>query len=265
MAQDTSIAASKKIAVTFLLPNPSVFIPKILKKIQVLFSVIYNPLRRRVAQSSSYAGEAIKGSNFSEKFNSLKKLNKKKLLKMVFPAVLVIVAIIVVISIAKNLPDAQNNSTTNNFTQVDAPNAIATINLDKKFSFPLRDEKGKKVASFDYIIQSASINKQIIVQGKRATAVTGRVFLILNLKIVNNLKQSMELPARSFVRVIVNSNEKELLAPDIHNDPVEVQAISTKYTRLGLAINEADAYNVIKLQIGEIDGEKQTIELKFKK
>ena len=85
--------------------------------------------------------------------------------------------------------------------------------------------------------------------------------MIINLKIVNTLKQGINVNAKDYMRLTVNGNNNELLAPDIHNDPVEVQAISTKYTRVGFAINESDKNYV--LRIGEIDGGKESIKLAF--
>jgi hypothetical protein len=43
---------------------------------------------------------------------------------------------------------------------------------------------------------------------------------------------------------------------------VEVQAISTKFTRVGFPINENDSD--LKLRVGEIEGEKETIPLELK-
>ena len=57
----------------------------------------------------------------------------------------------------------------------------------------------------------------------------------------------------------MNANENELLAPDTHNDPVEIQAISTKFTRVGFIINDSDKDLV--LHVGEIQGDKEKIEL----
>ena len=143
----------------------------------------------------------------------------------------------------------------------DATEAKKTINLNKALQFPIRNEKREKeVSKFSYEITSAELYDSIIVKGQRARAVKGRVFLIFNLKITNSNDQAVEINTRDFLRISVN-NKKELIAPDIHNDPVQTQAISTKYTRVGVAINESDKN--IKLQVGEITGKKQTLEINF--
>lgn len=145
--------------------------------------------------------------------------------------------------------------------KVDIAPAIATANLNKEFSFPLLDEKGKEVARVKYEITSSELRDEIVVKGQRATSVKGRFFLIFNIKIVNNYNKAIQINTRDYIRLIVNNNEGDLLAPDIHNDPVEVQAASTKFTRVGYAINESD--KDLKIRIGELNGQKETVELNF--
>ena len=72
--------------------------------------------------------------------------------------------------------------------------------------------------------------------------------------------QAIEIDSKDYVRLSVN-NSDEWLAPEIHNDPVEVQAISVKNTRLGFTINAKN--ESLKLLVGEIDKDKQEIELNF--
>lgn len=133
--------------------------------------------------------------------------------------------------------------------------------LNREFTFPLKDQNGKEVSKLLYNIQSVELRKEIVVKGQKATALDGRAFLIVNLKITNNYDKTIQINARDYLRVIID-NATEKLAPDIHNDPVEVQAISTKYTRLGLAINETDK-NIV-LQVGEISGKKDSLKLNLK-
>jgi hypothetical protein len=142
---------------------------------------------------------------------------------------------------------------------IDKPLAQEAIN--REFLFPLKDDLGKEVSKITYMIQTVELRDQIILKGEKATAVEGKSFLIINLKITNDYQKSIQLNTRDYIRLSVNGSD-EKLAPDIHNDPVEIQAISTKYTRLGFPINDTDK-NLI-LQVGEITGKKESIPLSLK-
>lgn len=139
--------------------------------------------------------------------------------------------------------------------------AKASYEINKEFSFPLRDGGGEEISRVKYMVERAELLDEIIVKGQRATAISGRTFLIFTLKITNEFKQPIEIETRDYVRLSVNANRQEWLAPEIHNDPVEVQAISTKYTRVGFPINETDKDLV--LRVGEIDGQKEEIPIQF--
>lgn len=138
--------------------------------------------------------------------------------------------------------------------------AKVTITLNKEFTFPVRDDKGQEVAKIKYVIDGVEKRDEILVKGQRATAIAGRTFLIINLKITNDGNQKIQINTRDYMRLSINGSS-ELLAPDIHNDPVEVQAISTKYTRVGFPI--MDSNKSLRLQIGEIKQDKTTIDLNF--
>jgi len=175
------------------------------------------------------------------------------------------VAIIIFIVIALGLLSLRKNGSTSNVTgrsaaaeQVSVQKARASQTLNKTFKFPLKDDAGKEVSTVTYTIQNIELRDQIIVKGETATAVKGRTFAILNLKLTNNYTKSIQINARDYVRLILNGST-EKLAADIHNDPVEVQAISTKYTRIGFPI-DSDQRKFI-LQIGEISGAKQDVKI----
>lgn len=145
--------------------------------------------------------------------------------------------------------------------RIDAPISKAKQLINKEFLLPIKDDKNKEIEKIKYFIESAELQNEILVKGQRATAVKGRTFLILNIKITNKYTKTIALSSKDYVRLIVD-DKKELIAPDIHNDPVQIQAIATKYTRLGFPINEN--YKSLKLQIGEVEGKKETINLNFK-
>jgi hypothetical protein len=229
-----------------------------------LHSTFYNPNRSHVADSNGTLSQKFRRPSFPKlKFKKIS-FNKKIFFKFALPILAVVVVVIAIGFLIKSLPDAQS-ATPAVTNQVQAPTAVANINLNKSFTFPVKDNNGKKTGEFKYTIQNAQLQNKIIVQGNSATAVAGRIFLIINLKIDNALDKALQLNTRDYIRVVLSDKPDEKLAADIHNDPVDVQAISTKYTRLGLTIDADEAFKPIKLEVGEIDGKKQTIELNFKK
>lgn len=145
-----------------------------------------------------------------------------------------------------------------NRTTIQAPKA--TVPINRNFTFNITNN-GQTLGKIDYFLDGAELRNEIVVKGQTATAVRGRTFLIINLKLKNDQKTPITLNTSNFIRLSVNDNLKEWLAPDIHNDPVEIQAISTKLSRVGFPISDTDTK--LKLQVGEIDGDKTVVDLKF--
>lgn len=140
--------------------------------------------------------------------------------------------------------------------------AKKSLAINRDFYFPIKDSDNNDVSHIKYTIESVELRDTIVVQGKTATAIKGRTFLVLKLKVTNSLDTDIQINTRDYIRLMVNGNNGEQFAPDIHNDPVTVQAISTKQTRLGFPVNDSDIDLV--LQIGEIKGNKESLPLEFK-
>lgn len=243
--------ALKKETISITLQHPSAYFAQMsesVKKITELFALPFNSSRQIRMQINRLL------TNLRE--FKLPQFNKKNIFRILLP---VIVIIAVLFGLRQVFNPGSQVAGTNISIQDTKPLAIMALN--RSFDFPLRDGEGEEVGKLSYTIKDAELRKQIIVKGKRATAVEGRIFLILNLKIVNSLNQGLEVNSRDYIRFTVNGNTKELFAPDIHNDPVEVQAISTKNTRVGIAINETDKN--IELRVGEINGKKEIIPVSF--
>lgn len=189
--------------------------------------------------------------------NYLRRLNNSKTRIYIISAIVLIGVAFIFYKFnpleSKTTPSADSKTTIRD--------AKETLSLNKEFKFPLKNDKGDVVGEIKYVIENAELRDQIIIKGRKASAVAGRIFLVLNLKVVNDSNKTISMNTKDYARLSVNGNESELLAPSIHNDPVVIDAISTKPTRIGFAIGEDD--KDLKIKIGEIQGEKTTIDIKF--
>lgn len=219
-----------------------------------LFNGLLPPNKGKIdSMSNSFSHMSQPGSS-----RSLKRFfNRSPFLPLI---IVIIVVAVIAFFLLKNVIDKTSGAGAT-AEQASIAKPLAEEKIDKAFKFPLKDQSGKEVSKFTYEVQDVELRKQIIIKGEKATAVEGRAFLIVNLKVTNNFEQSIQLNVRDYIRLTVNKSD-EKLAPDIHNDPVDVQAISTKYTRIGFPINESD--KDLTLLIGEIEGKKEEIHLNLK-
>lgn len=200
-----------------------------------------------------------KQNNFSKKLTGFKNRPPKRVIGLLVLVVLVLGIAFLVKTILNKTSVGSGQSVAGQKIQL--PPAKKTKTLNKEYLFPLKDDKGQEVSKIKYVVETAELRDEIIIKGQTASSVAGRTFLIINLKLVNDFDKSIQINTKDYIRLSMNGNDSELLAPDIHNDPVEVQAISTKYTRVGFPINETDKN--LKLHIGEVKGPKDIINLNF--
>jgi len=183
--------------------------------------------------------------------------HSKGAIKNLLTMVVFITLTVALVGIGWNVASKQisNRST----SAVSSPQVAGTksIDINQNFTFEATDRNRKPLKeAIEFTITTAEKSKEIVLKTKKARAIDGKVFLIINLRLRNNNDVSGILQTREFVRLLPDS-----LAPDLHNDPVEIQAISTKETRVGFAVKETA--RDLKLQIGTITGEKTTIDLNF--
>lgn len=194
--------------------------------------------------------------NFQSRRQSAGESNIKVIVGVVAVGLIIVSFLVGRLTSSKSDVLSANTSDPN---QQSVPAPKASQNINKEFNFALKDDKGNPAGNFKYVVQSAETNDQIILKGQKNYSVKGREFLIINMKLTNPNKQNLQVNTRDYIRLSVNGNDNELLAPDIHNDPVEVQAIATEQTRVGFVISTTD--KKLKLIIGEIDGPKTNIDL----
>ena len=243
--------STKKSASTIILPNPIDVVYLTAESIkerisELLISILGASRQERILAQKFFSSVSLPRFQF----------NKKKVIQIAVPVVLVAFFFLIGFVLIKK-------ATGTNVAGIatDNPGSVKSTSINREFKFPLKDDRGKQVGQFAFAIKSAELRHKIVVKGQNATSVAGRVFFIVNIQIVNSLNQGLQINTRDYLRISVNGNEKEWFAPDIHNDPVEAQAISTTNSRLALAINDSD--RKIKLQVGEIDGTKTVIPIAF--
>jgi hypothetical protein len=191
--------------------------------------------------------------------NYLRRFNNSKIRAYVLIAVVLVTAVLLFVKFNPFVSGNTRSAAVSSKTAL--KDALKTLPLNREFKFPLKDEKNETIGEIKYTIENVELRDEIIIKGKKAYAVKGRVFLILNLKITNDSSKTISMNTKDYARLFVNGNEGEPLSPSIHNDPVVVDAISVKPTRIGFAISEND--KDIKVKIGEIKGEKTTVDINF--
>ncbi len=180
-------------------------------------------------------------------------LNRKKVSSLLL---VLIVGAVLIVGVRFALSRSVSKSV---LSTVSAPDAI-TVPVEREFSFKVYDQNKQLSDPVRYIITSAQLTKQIIIKGQKANAVSGRMFLILNLKLVNDFDKSLFLNTRNYIR-IQPLGTQDNLAPEIHNDTVEAQPLSTKLTRIGLPVDER--IKEFTLFVGELEGGKEAINIRF--
>lgn len=182
-------------------------------------------------------------------------LDKRKYFKYAIVLIVVLAAAAIIRSVLVSGDTSIDQSQEK--TTLDAP--VANKELQKEISVKLVDEAGKEIGGVLMRLENVEMRDEIIVRGQKFNSVPGRTFLVINMKLVNSLTQAVEINTKDYLRLGVSENE--WLAPDIHNDPVTVQAISTKPTRVAFPVDSN--LRRFSLQLGEISGEKEVLEIDF--
>ncbi|MBI4136612.1 hypothetical protein HY469_00965 [Candidatus Roizmanbacteria bacterium] len=183
----------------------------------------------------------------------------KKLVVLVIPVLIVLALAVTAVMIFRNR-DANASTSLDNKNAITVAGAKKKQDLNTEFAFPIHNANAEEVGKITYMIQTAELRDEIIVEGKKATSIPGRTFLVLTLKITNDLERRLQINTRDYIRLSVNDSG-ERLEFTIHNDPVEIGAISTRPTRLAIPIDDVD--QKLTLYVGEIKGEKQTVDINF--
>lgn len=133
---------------------------------------------------------------------------------------------------------------------------IAEASINQTFSFDGQAATGKIAGKLKMVVDKVEVNSEVLIQGKPATVRGDKAFLVLNLEFENAETQTQYISPVDLIR-LVGENDKKF-APDVHSEVIEVRPISVKLAKVGFVVQEGQKN--FKIQIGSIEGQKQTIE-----
>lgn len=226
---------------------------------QELFSVVHD----FTSESTGRGQEII--SNIRNYFQTRNNKNKlKAYLPIAILGIFVITGLFFIGRFLQGAFSGQTLGTSDSRVEIKGPKA--KVSLDKAYTFPLTDNKGKEIAKLKFLLEDAELREEIILNGAKASPPKGTTFLVITIKLTNPSDKFIKMKVRNYVRLSKNGNKKDWYDPTIHNDGadgagMEIQPESTKQTRLGFPVNDTD--NNLVLRVGEINGKKEQIPLSF--
>lgn len=112
---------------------------------------------------------------------------------------------------------------------------------------------------FDVSITSAQRQKRVLVRGQWLRARDGKLFLVVNMDIKNNIRVAMHALPQDWMRLVKEENKE--IAPTAHQGLVEIRPLSTKETNVAFVIDENETDFTIN--IGAVDQLDKTIKIEF--
>lgn len=142
-------------------------------------------------------------------------------------------------------------------------NQKVTLNREFEFSIPAINDQGqfiaKKEGKIKFIITEAELKDEIKVKGETRQAKEGQIYLILRIELQNDSPDRLAIISSKYVRLVGLENKK--FSPDFHNAMVAVDPLSVRRDIVSFIVNK-DSKN-FNFQVGELEGEKQSIEIAF--
>ncbi len=237
----------KTFQLSFALPSSEDFSPAI-EKIKEKITTLHQIINSASSQFSSSASEATTNSRLQmRKFKRF--IKDSKYLPFIIVGIIFILLVAFGLKKVLSKPTNLTETKTTSDGRVELRKPMASESLKKDFSFPLKDGTGKQISTIKLTVQNLELRDQIIIQGKIANTTVGKNVLIANLELTNNFTKPVQINSRNYFRLKKN-NDGKLYDPKIHNDPVDVQPVSTTNTRVGFTVEDTD-HDFI-LRVGDV-------------
>lgn len=170
-----------------------------------------------------------------------------------------VVALLLVFIFARVVAPKRNTvSKTNSNSQTQESKPTATVEINKSFEFKAIDADKKEVP-VTFTLVSAERKDEIKVKEESRKPVAGKDYLLVRIEIQNSKTQRVAIATADRVRL--EGDNGKLYSPDYHNGNVVIDPISTKKDLIAFAVDIKQKTFVF--QVGELDGEKQKVEVNF--
>ena len=135
-----------------------------------------------------------------------------------------------------------------------------TVKIGRTYEVIARTQERQKTnGRFTLTVTDAQFADSILVQGKRARPIKGRVFLVINMEIENSYKVPLYAFPVDLFRFVRSDGKK--FAPSTHQGTVQIRPESTKKSNVAFVVLPTD--KKFKIEVGDVNSPKETIEINF--
>lgn len=181
--------------------------------------------------------------------------NRKKYITLGIIAVVVVLVIVFVVARRPQTPSMTKSSAAV-LTETAKAKAVANVNRSFTFDAVNQSKENKEVT---FTITTVERKDEIKVQGETRKANKDIDFLLVRIEIENPHTQRLAIAPADLIRL--QDENGKLYSPDYHNGNVILDPISVKKDLISFVVESSS--KSFTLQVGELEGEKEKVEVKF--
>ena len=176
----------------------------------------------------------------------------------------VLLGIVVIVFFGYKVISNSNKQETQIDPKVIGTTSSQTVELNKEMEFPVQviNDSGQflnQEEDVKFIITEAELKDTIKVKGEERKANQGQKYLILRIELQNDSSDRLAIISSKYVRLLGLEDKK--FSPDFHNAMIAVDPLSVRRDLVAYIVNSDS--KTFKFQIGELEGDKQLIEITF--
>ncbi len=141
-------------------------------------------------------------------------------------------------------------------------NEKVDINREFEFNVSAINDQGQILKSQEKIkfkLIEAELKKDIKLKGESKKANDGQKYLILRIELQNDSVNRVAIISNKYIRLVGEGEKK--FSPDFHNAMIAIDPLSVRRDLVAYIVN--DKVTNFIFQVGELDGDKQPIEIVF--